>query len=147
MKTVLKASDVRREWSKFIDEVKWIKPALVKRNRDIIAVLSFDLLEFILKEYKLTVEVKKEGDGSYTGVLNEMDLMVNAGDIESLELEMANELLEYSEEYMNEFAFYYGSPNRKNHFPYVYRSILASDDIKKVKDLFSLNFPSKKKVS
>lgn len=147
MKTVLKASDVRREWSKFIDEVKWIKPALVKRNRDIIAVLSFDLLEFILKEYKLTVEVKKEGDGSYTGVLNEMDLMVNAGDIESLELEMANELLEYSEEYMNEFALYYGSPNRKNHFPYVYRSILASDDIKKVKDLFSLNFPSKKKVS
>lgn len=147
MKTVLKASDVRREWSKFIDEVKWIKPALVKRNRDIIAVLSFDLLEFILKEYKLTVEVKKEKDGSYTGVLNEMDLMVNAGDIETLEFELARELSEYSEEYMNEFALYYGSPNRKNHFPYVYRVILASDDIEKIKNLFSLDIQSKKKVS
>ena len=147
MKTVLKASDVRREWSRFIDEVKWVKPALVKRNRDIVSVLSLDLLEFILEEYKLTVEVKKEADGSYTGVLNEIDLMVNTDDIESLELEMANELLEYSEEYMNEFAFYFGSPNRKNHFPYVYRAILASDDIEKVKDLFSLNFPSKKKAS
>jgi len=147
MKTVLKASDVRREWSKFIDEVKWVKPALVKRNRDIVSVLSLDLLEFILEEYKLTVEVKKEADGSYTGVLSEIDLMVNTDDIESLELEMANELLEYSEEYMNEFAFYFGSPNRKNHFPYVYRAILASDDIEKVKDLFSLNFPSKKKAS
>ena len=147
MKTVLKASDVRREWSKFIDEVKWVKPALVKRNRDIVSVLSLDLLEFILEEYKLTVEVKKEADGSYTGVLSEIDLMVNTDDIESLELEMANELLEYSEEYMNEFAFYFGSPNRKNHFPYVYRAILASDDIEKVKDLFSLNSPSKKKAS
>jgi len=146
MKTVLKASDVRREWSRFIDEVKWVKPALVKRNRDIVSVLSLDLLEFILEEYKLTVEVKKEADGSYTGVLNEIDLMVNTDDIESLELEMANELLEYSEEYMNEFAFYFGSPNRKNHFPYVYRAILASDDIEKVKDLFSLNSPSKKKA-
>ena len=96
MKTVIKASDVRREWSKFIDEVKWVKPALVKRNRDIIAVLSFDLLEFILKEYRLTVEVKKETDDSYTGVLNEIDLVVNAENIESLELDMANELLEYS---------------------------------------------------
>jgi uncharacterized protein YbcC (UPF0753/DUF2309 family) len=146
MKTVLKASDVRREWSRFIDEVKWVKPALVKRNRDIVSVLSLDLLEFILEEYKLTVEVKKEADGSYTGILNEIDLMVNTDDIESLELEMANELLEYSEEYMNEFAFYFGSPNRKNHFPYVYRAILASDDIEKVKDLFSLNSPSKKKA-
>jgi len=68
MKTVLKASDVRREWSRFIDEVKWVKPALVKRNRDIVSVLSLDLLEFILEEYKLTVEVKKEADGSYTGI-------------------------------------------------------------------------------
>lgn len=141
MKTVIKASDVRREWSKFIDEVKWVKPALVKRNRDIIAVLSFDLLEFILKEYKLTVEVKKETDNSYTGVLNEIDLMVNGDDLESLKTEMANELLQYSEEYMNEFALYYGSPNRKNHFPYVYRVVLASDDIEKVKNLFSLQLP------
>lgn len=146
MKTVLKASDVRKEWSKFIDEVKWIRPALVKRNRDIIAVLSFDLLEFILKEYKLTVEVKQEEDGSYTGILNEMDLMANAGDVESLKLELASELLEYSEEYMNEFSLYYGSPNRKNHFPYVYKVILASDDIEKVKKLLSLNLRSKNKV-
>lgn len=147
MKMVLKASDVRKEWSKFIDEVKWVKPALVKRNRDIIAVLSFDLLEFILREYKLTVEINQEEDGSYTGILNEMDLMANAIDMESLELELARELLEYSEEYMNEFVLYYNSPNRKNHFPYVYRVILASDDIEKVKKLFSFHLQSKKKAS
>jgi uncharacterized protein YbcC (UPF0753/DUF2309 family) len=147
LKTALKATDVRRNWSKFIDDIKWVKPAFIKRNRDIIAVLPFDLLEFILKEYKLTVKVAQEEDGSYTGIINEMDLMINTPDIESLKIEIAKELLEYSEEYMDEFRLYYNSPNRKNHFPYVYRTILASDDIEKVKELFSLNFKLKKKIS
>ena len=146
MKTILNATDVRREWSKFIDDVKWVKPALIKRNRDIIAVLSIDLIEFILKEYRLTVDVRQEEDGSYTGILKEIDLMANAADIESLELELARELIEYSEEYINEFGLYYNSPNRKNHFAYIYRTMLASDDIEKVKKLFSFNSKLKKKV-
>jgi len=146
MKTTLNATDVRREWSKFIDDVKWVKPALIKRNRDIIAVLSIDLIEFILKEYRLTVNVRQEDDGSYTGILKEIDLMANATDMESLELELARELIEYSEEYINEFGLYYNSPNRKNHFAYIYKTMLASDDIEKVKKLFSFNSKLKKKV-
>jgi len=146
MKTTLNATDVRREWSKFIDDVKWVKPALIKRNRDIIAVLPIDLIEFILKGYILTVDVRREEDGSYTGILNEIDLMANAADMESLELELAKELIEYSEEYINEFGLYYNSPNRKNHFGYIYRTMLASDDIEKVKKLFSFNSKLKKKV-
>jgi len=147
LKTALKATDVRRNWSKFIDDIKWVKPAFIKRNRDIIAVLPFDLLEFILKEYKLTVKVTQEEDGSYTGIINEMDLMTNAPDIESLKIKIAKELKEYSEEYMDEFRLYYNGTNRKNHFPYVYRIILVSDDIGKVKELFSLSFKLKKKAS
>ena len=146
MKTMLNATDVRREWSKFIDDVKWVKPALIKRNRDIIAVLSIDLIEFILKEYILNVDVRREEDGTYTGILKEIDLMANAADMESLELELARELIEYSEEYINEFGLYYNSPNRKNHFAYIYRTMLASDDIEKVKKLFSFNSKLKKKV-
>ncbi|MCG2788881.1 MAG: hypothetical protein L6305_04540 [Actinomycetia bacterium] len=146
MKTILNATDVRREWSKFIDDVKWVKPALIKRNRDIIAVLSIDLIEFILKEYRLTVDVRREEDGTYTGIFKEIDLMANAADMESLELELARELIEYSEEYINEFGLYYNSPNRKNHFAYIYRTMLASDDIEKVKKLFSFNSKLKKKV-
>lgn len=133
MKTALKATYVRRNWSKFIDDVKWVKPAFIKRNRDIIAVLPFDLLEFILKEYILTIKVVQEEDGSFTGISNEMDIIANSPDIESLKVEIAKELLEYSDEYMNEFRLYYNSPNRKNHFPYILRTTLASDDIEKVK--------------
>ena len=147
MKTVLKSTDVRKDWSKFIDEVKWVRPAFVKRNRDIIAVLSIELLEFILKDYKLTATVQQEEDGSYTGIFNEIDLMANSKDMETLEVELAKELLEYSEEYINEFRLYYNSPNRKNHFPYVYKTLLASNDIDKIKKMFSFNLKLKKKAN
>ncbi len=145
METILKSADVRKEWSKFIDDVTREKPAFVKRNRDIIAVLSFELLEFILKEYKLTATIIQEDDGSYTGVFKELDLMANAKDMKSLEFELAKELKEYSEEYIDEFKIYYNSPNRKKHFPYIYRTLLAVNDIEKVKKLFSFNIKSKNK--
>lgn len=139
MKTILKSTEVRKEWSRFIDGVTRDRPALVKRNRDLVVVLSLELLDSILSEYKLNVEVKIEKDGSYSGIFNEMDLMANARDIKSLEEKLANELIEYSEEYMNEFKIHYYSPNRKNHFPYVYRISLQSGDMEKVKKLFSVS--------
>ena len=147
MKTILKSTEVRKEWSRFIDDVTRDRPALIKRNRDLVAVLSLELLDSILSKYKLTVEVEKEKDGSYSGVFNEMDLMANARDINSLEEKLANELIEYSEEYMDEFKVHYYSPNRKNHFPYVYRTSLQSGDMEKVKKLFSISVEPARKAS
>lgn len=147
MQAVLKSTDVRKEWSRFIDDVTRTKPAIVKRNRDLFAVFSLEQLDLILSEYKLTAQVEQEEDGSYSGVFNEIDLMTNASDIESLKTELAKELIEYSEEYMNEFKLYYNTPNRRKHFPYVYRVLLISDDIEKVKKLFSFTYGSDKKAS
>ncbi|MFC2144741.1 hypothetical protein ACFLQQ_00240 [Actinomycetota bacterium] len=147
MKTILKSTEVRKEWSSFIDDVIRESPALVKRNRDLVAVLSVELLDYILSEYKLTVEVKREKDGSYSGVFNEIDIMANAMNLESLEDKLANELIEYSEEYMNEFKMHYYSSNRKDHFPFVYRVSLYSGDMENIKRLFSIKTKPIKKAS
>ena len=147
MQTILKSTDVRKEWGRFIDDVTRNKPAIVKRNRDLFAVFSLEQLDLILSEYKLTAQVEQEEDGSYSGVFNEIDLMTNASDIESLKKELAEILIEYSKEYMNEFKLHYNSLNRRKHFPYVYRISLISDDIEKVKKLFSFNYESEKKAS
>jgi hypothetical protein len=146
MKSVLNATDVRKNWSSFIDDVKWKRPALVKRNRDILIVLPVDLMENMLAEYMLTVDVCQEDDGSYTGIFKEIDLAANSNDMDSMEAELAKELLGYSEDYFNDFRFYYESSNRKSHFPYVFRAYLLSDDIDKVKKIFSSNIKIRKKV-
>jgi len=146
MNLMLKSTDVRKNWSQFMDEVKWVKPAFIMRNRDKIAVLSGELLEFILKEYNLTVNISIEEDGSYTGSFNEIDIASNSPDLETLKVKLAQELMEYAEEYMNEFKLYFNSPNRKNHFPYIYRVLLAGNDINNIKSLCSFNTDSKKRV-
>lgn len=146
MNLLLKSTDVRKNWSQFMDEVKWVKPAFIMRNRDKIAVLSGELLEFILKEYKLTVNVFMEEDGSCTGSFNEIDITTNSPDLETLKVKLAQELIEYAEEYMNEFKLYFSSPNRKNHFPYIYRVLLAGNDINNIKNLCSYNINSNKRV-
>jgi uncharacterized protein YbcC (UPF0753/DUF2309 family) len=146
MKSVLNATDVRKNWSSFIDDVKWMRPALIKRNRDILTVLPVNLMENILAEYGLTVNVCQEDDGSYTGVFKEIDLVANAEDMDTLEHELAKELIDYSEDYFDDFRFYYESSNRKSHFPYVFRAYLLSDDIGRVKKIFSSNIKLRKKV-
>jgi uncharacterized protein YbcC (UPF0753/DUF2309 family) len=137
--SILNSTAVRKEWSRFIDDVVRTKPALVKRNRDLIAVLSLDLLDYILSEYMLTLKIEKEEDGSYSGSFKEIDIADNAKDIETLKDKLARELIEYSQEYLEEFKSYYYSPNRQKHFPYIYRVSLHSGDIDKVKGIFSAN--------
>ena len=73
--------------------------------------------------------------------------MANARNLESLEDKLANELIEYSEEYMNEFKMHYYSSNRKDHFPFVYRVSLYSGDMENIKRLFSIKTKPIKKAS
>jgi uncharacterized protein YbcC (UPF0753/DUF2309 family) len=136
---ILNSTAVRKEWSRFIDDVVRTKPALVKRNRDLIAVLSLDLLDCILSEYVLTLEIEREEDGSYTGSFREIDIAGNARDTETLKEKLAREIIEYSQEYLEDFKTHYYSPNRRKHFPYIYRASLYSGNVDRVKDMITIN--------
>ncbi|EGW40135.1 hypothetical protein [Desulfosporosinus sp. OT] len=128
MQEVINATDVRRDWGSFIDHVVRFKPSLIKRNRDYLAAISLEHLEVVLSPYRFTLEHEKEVDGSLSGSLKELDIMTNAASLEALKTEIAKELIEYAQEYMDEFAKYYGAPNRKPHFPYVMRVLIQKDE-------------------
>ncbi len=128
MQEVFNATDVRREWGSFIDNVVRFKPSLVKRNRDYLAAISLEHLEVVLTPYRFTLEYEKEDDGSYSGWLKELDILANAASLEALKTEIAKELIEYAQEYMDEFDKYYGAPNRKSHFPYVMRVLIQKNE-------------------
>ena len=66
--------------------------------------------------------------------------------MESLKVKLAEELMEYAEEYINEFTLYFNSPNRKNLFPYIYRVLLAGNDISKIKSLFPYSIKLENKI-
>jgi len=130
------ASVVRKEWSAFIDKVLHEKPALIKRNRDQIAALSMDHLNALLSSIRFPCSYLQEKDGSWTVVLNNIDLAVNSKTREAaLEL-LAIDLLEYAQEYWDDFDRYFRSTNRKHHFPYVVK-VLLQKDLKAVMSLLN----------
>jgi uncharacterized protein YbcC (UPF0753/DUF2309 family) len=128
MQEVINATDVRRDWGSFIDNVVRFKPSLVKRNRDYLAAISLEHLEVLLSPYRFTLEYEKETDGSFSGSLKELDILANAASLEALKTEIAKELIEYAQEYMDEFDKYYGAPNRKPHFPYIMRVLIQKNE-------------------
>lgn len=128
MQEVINATDVRKDWGRFIDNVVRLKPSLVKRNRDYLAAMSLEHLEVVLTPYRFTLEYEKEADGSLSGSLKELDIIANAASLGALKTELTKELIEYAQEYMDEFDKYYGAPNRKAHFPYIMRVLIQKDE-------------------
>ncbi|MGL4819985.1 MAG: hypothetical protein ACRC5C_08400 [Bacilli bacterium] len=132
MQSVMNASDVRREFGKFIDDTVRIRPQAIKRNRDIIFSLSLEHFREVLSGYELTFEYEQDEDGRFVGVVDQIDDIVADGEsLEELKYELARHLIAYAHDYYEDFEKYYRSPNRKRHFQYVIR-ILLEDDIEKV---------------
>ncbi|SCZ78126.1 hypothetical protein [Acidaminobacter hydrogenoformans] len=134
MNQPLNATEVRKHWSEFIDSVVRNKPAQVKRNRDLLAVLSMDQLEALLESQKIKICVIQEEDGTFTGSIDNLDLAANESSIEQLKQTLLQDLVEYASEYMDNFDLYFKSPNRKAHFPYVYKVNTLIDSTEQLKE-------------
>ncbi len=130
----INATDVRKDWGRFIDSVVRNKPKFIKRSRDYIFAASTDMLNEMLKEYTLTATVYEEENGTITAELEEIDIAANGStEEEALDI-LTSDLQEYAEEYYNEFEYWYNAPNRKAHLPYVLKVLLQEE----TKDILSM---------
>lgn len=134
MEALANATDVRKDWGHFIDTVVRVRPQFVKRNRDRFVVVSSEHLRVLLGAYRFKLEVVQEEDGSFSGSLDALDLVANAPTIDNLKEELAHQMVEYANEYEDEFVLYFNAPNRRGHAPYV-MNILVQDTVGDVADL------------
>lgn len=123
----IQATQVRNNFSSVIDTVVREKPVMFRRNRDNIMLMSDVQILGLLNDCKFRAIYISEDDGSITATLEGFDLVVNEPDIEQAHIELTNELIEYSKEYIDNFQLHYSSTNRKQHFPYILRVLLAED--------------------
>lgn len=128
MQTAHSATGVRQNWGRFIDSVVHTRPAFVQRNRDRIAAMSIPDLKTVLKPYSFHLDYDREEDGSVSGSLREIDLVANAPTLDELKLALAGELMEYADEYLDEYQTYSTTPNRSAHVPYVLRVIVEGHE-------------------
>lgn len=123
----LNATDVRRDWSTVMESVIREKPQFIKRTRDFMVLTDVKLFENLLSAYNFTADRFVEEDGSITLSLGELDLAENApSEAEAREL-LGRSILDYAEDFYNEFALWSAAPNRKGHVPYVLKALIIDD--------------------
>jgi len=123
----MNATQVRNEWSAVLDSVVREKPRFIKRTRDYMMLSDVGVIENMLSAYTFSAVKHIENDGSVTLGLNELDLAENGRTEEDVIRKMAEAILEYSEDYYDNFALWYSAPNRKEHLPYVVKALIIND--------------------
>ena len=125
------ATEVRKEWSRVVDEVVRNKPKFIKRTRDKMWFSNIDTMSEILSAYNFSAEKFVEPDGSVTLSLNEIDLIENALDEQTARQELAKAIMDYSMDYYDDYAYWSNSTNRRQHIPYVFKALIM-DDVNKL---------------
>ena len=126
----INVTDVQKEWSTVVDSAIQEKPKFVKRTQDCMMILGVRFMETMLDAYRFTAERYEEDNGSITLGLNEIDLVENGIDENDARMKLSASILEYAEDYYNDFSLYYSSSNRRHHLPYVIKSLILNDVVK-----------------
>ena len=127
MCVVYKATEVRKNWSEFVDSAERVRPGFIQKTRDRYTLISDEMMLSLLSMSEFTAQEYAEDDGSVTLSLNEIDLAANAPNLPEARVALGNDILEYAEEYYSDFQRYSHSPNRSGHFPYVMKALMIGD--------------------
>ena len=122
----LNATNVRNEWSTVVDSVIREKPVIFKRTRDRMILSDIGFFSELLTAYNFNVRLFTEDNGTITASLDEIDLVENGATENEVKIKLAQSILEYSEEYYNEFSFW-SRGDRKAHIPYVFKALILKD--------------------
>lgn len=125
MQSAINSTEVRKNWSSFLDSVIRERPQAIKRNRDFIFALNERQLRQLVKEYTFKVLLDEDQEEQiWIAELEGFDLVSHGKNKEEALQDLLNQLWDYAHEYFRDFETMYAAPNRKNHFPYVLNIIL-----------------------
>ena len=133
------SSEARKHFGETLDKVDEYKvPVEVKKKvaggtKDFIFI-SKESYQSLLDQVRLDVTVINEDDGSVTLELEVLDLLAWGKSIEEAVDDLAEDLLNYAEEYKSEIQAYLNAPNRKNHYIYLLK-VWTRDTKEEVKNM------------
>ncbi|MBR2215246.1 MAG: hypothetical protein IJ849_05755 [Selenomonadaceae bacterium] len=104
-----------------------VQPQLFKRTSDYVLLSNLNFIKALLAGYSYSAVRMEEEDGSVTLALNEIDLVENGKDDNDARAKLAAAILEYAEDYYNDFAYWGSAPNRRSHIPYVFKALFLGD--------------------
>jgi antitoxin YefM len=126
----LQFTEARKEFTAMYNHVfNEYTPMIVKRKQtEEIMVLRTDLQKMLLSQYSLKPEITSEDDGSTTMTLDQLDIYANAESVETATTQLIEDLKIYAQDFINRSQLFINAPNRRSHFPFVLRILLADND-------------------
>lgn len=130
MLTELKFTDARKDFSSLYNEVyNAFKPAVIKRNqKEELMILRTDLQKLLLTNFSLKPEILHEEDDSITLALDQLEVYANGETLEHAVKNLIEDLKVYASDYLERSQLFLNAPNRRPHFPYILRILLAEND-------------------
>lgn len=130
----INATDARKTWSLVVDQVIREKPKFIKRTRDYMVLSDIRFFEDLLSGYSFSADCYVEEDGSITLSLNEIDIVENGKSEGEARQKLARAIIDYAEDFYNDFQYWGSAPNLKAQIPYVFKALIL-DDVSKIGDL------------
>ena len=114
------ATDLRKNFSEMIDTIIHKRPQFVKRTRNHFVMIEENEFNRLLSVPPINVEVLADDDGSYFAKNDVFEDVFSIGSTKEDAINaMCENLIEYAEEYYDEYDLYSKAPNRRNQAPYI----------------------------
>jgi len=126
-------SEAKQEFTNIVREVGMGYEVIVTNRkspkRAKVSIISTDVYEDVLKQgFKFNPIIEKdEGNRGYTIYLNELIIHGDGSTVYEALLDLASNITDYAEDYINRFDFYRQIDNRKSHYPYLRRINMCSN--------------------
>lgn len=130
---VVNATDVRKDFGRYIDEIVRTKPIFIKRSRDYFMGISINMAKELVKDVVFTADKYIEDDGSVTLSLHDFDIVVNGKDESSALDSLVKDLREYALEFYEDIEFWSSDIIRKKQLKNILK-VLLTNDIEELKE-------------
>ena len=124
----INATDVRKDFGRYIDEIVRTKPIFIKRSRDYFMGISINMAKELVKDVVFTADKYIEDDGSVTLSLHDFDIVVNGKDESSALDSLTKDLREYALEFYEDIEFWSSDINRRKQLKKILKVLLTGDN-------------------
>lgn len=121
-------TEARSKFTTIVDHVQSLSPQVIRRRKKTetdVLLITTELQKQLLSHLSFLPEVLMEEDGSVTLAFDTLELYANQPTVEAAYEDLADDLIGYAQDYMENRVLNLNSSNRNHHFPYVMRILLC----------------------
>lgn len=122
------ATDVRKDFGRWIDTIVRKRPVIVKRSRDYFFGISLEAMKELVKDVEFTVLMDTEDNGDVVLVLKDFGIVESGTTYEEALQNVIDELREYTKQYFDEIEIWGRDAHRRTQLKELMKIICTESD-------------------